>query len=529
VSLALAEAARDDAPPVRSEGDWERSFGRHWKVDLTVMAVVVFLFGAIRPLADPDLPMHLTIGEWIARHRAVPFTEPFSWTASGQPYFAYSWLPQWVYFETLSTFGHLGLRALQGVLVLSSAAAALLLARAAGWRPSMGVMLAGFNLIVAAFFVAMLRPQSILLITLPVIWAMFTRVARGDGSWKTVFWIFLSSALTANSHLFFPVTLAPAAALWVHRRVGSGMGVAAILGVVAGWMTSPYSLQWPNVFRHNFGSHALTSYPSPISEMRPGFVAMVQPPLGPMLLLVTCMLAVPWILAQSRQSGRERLVAAVYWIVGAIAFGYAVRLFLLWWVLSIVSFGAALAWATRGTTEAPPRRPVRLLGLFACLLIISAEVVRTGDLRALEGSTSDRVLPTFGARPAERVARWLRSNTAPDAQGRIMTSFSFGSYLTWRLPGYSTSIDSRGLQPDSVTAAESVVSAAAQDYPLGPWRSADLAILPVHFRAAAVLDTATGWQRMAAVRGEPIPQDSAALWVRRDWWARNGRFDPEAK
>src|SRR5204862_1525551 len=178
------------------------SFGRHWKVDLTIMAVVVFLFGAIRPLADPDLPMHLTIGEWIARHGAVPFTEPFSWTAAGQPYFAYSWLPQWVYFETFSKFGHLGLRALQGVLVLSSAAAALLLARAADWRPSLGVMLAGFNLIVAAFIVAMLRPQSILLITMPVIWAMFLRAAHDEGSWTTVLWLVLASPLTANSHLF---------------------------------------------------------------------------------------------------------------------------------------------------------------------------------------------------------------------------------------------------------------------------------------------------------------------------------------
>ena len=104
-----------------------------------------------------------------------------------------------------------------------------------------------------------------------------------------------------------------------------------------------------------------------------------------------------------------------------------------------------------------------------------------------------------------------------------MTSFSFGSYLTWRLPGYSTSIDSRGLQPDSVTAAEAVVSAAARDFPLGPWRSADLAILPVRYRAAAALDTATGWRRMLTVPGRPIRGDSAALWVKLDWWTRHAR------
>src|SRR5204863_7623594 len=114
-------------------------------------------------------------------------------------------------------------------------------------------------------------------------------------------------------------------------------------------------------------------------------------------------------------------------------------------------------------------------------------------------------------------------HTAPEARWRITTSFAFGSYLTWRLPGYSTSIDSRGLQPDSVTAAESVVSAAAQGFPLGPWESADLVILPVRFRAAAVLDTATSWRRMVAVPGDWEPSDSTALWVRHEWWMRHAR------
>ena len=432
----------------------------------------------------------------------------------------------WVYFETFSAFGNYGLRALQGMLVLASAWSALLLARANGWRPSLGLILAGFNLIVAAFFVAMLRPQSMLLITMPVIWAMFTRIARREATWTSVLWLFLASALTANSHLFFPITLAPAIVLWVHRRLDSRISFAALLAVAAGWMTSPYALHWHRVFSHNFGSHALTSFPSPITELHPGFVVMLRPPLGPMLLLVSCMLTVPWILGQARLGDRERLFAAAYWVIGVIAFGYAVRLFVLWWVLAIVPFGWALRHLAGRTDDAPPRAAFRVLGLVACLVIISAELFRTRDLRALEGSTRDRMLPTFGALPVEQVARWLRSNTDAEASGRIMTSFSFGSYLTWRLPGYSASIDSRGLHPDSVAAAEAVVSAAARDFPLGPWRAADLAVLPVRYRAAAVLDTATGWRRVLTVPGQPIRPDSAALWVRLDWWSRNARARP---
>jgi hypothetical protein len=99
-----------------------------------------------------------------------------------------------------------------------------------------------------------------------------------------------------------------------------------------------------------------------------------------------------------------------------------------------------------------------------------------------------------------------------------MTTFANGSYLTWRLPGYSASLDSRGVFPDSVSAAESVVLATDRDVPLGPWRSADAAVLPVRYRAAAVLDTASGWRRVAAAPGSPRVLDSPALWVRESWW-----------
>ena len=51
-----------------------------------------------------------------------------------------------------------------------------------------------------------------------------------------------------------------------------------------------------------------------------------------------------------------------------------------------------------------------------------------------------------------------------------------------------------------MTAAEAVVSAAAQGFPVGPWQSADLVVLPVQFRAAAVLDTATGGSEWSPCR-----------------------------
>jgi hypothetical protein len=523
--VTAAAGSETRAHPSRPEARlWERSFGRHWKVDAVIMAAIVFLFGAVRPLADPDLPMHLAVGEWIIHHRAFPFVEPFTWSAAGQPYFAYSWLPQTVYYVVFDTFGHLGLRALQGCMVLGSALATLTLARAAGLRPAQGIILAGFNLIVGAFFVALLRPQSILLITVPLMWSASLRLSKGHGGWPQLIALFAASAVTANSHLFFPITLAPVVLFWVYRGEATrGVGIATAGSIVAGWLASPYALVWPRVFAHNFAPHILTRPPSAITELQPGFLVALQPPLGPLLLLVSAMLALPWALNRASLRRREWQFAGAYFSFGLIAFGYAVRLFVLWWALSMLAAAWTVAHLTRDTADAPPRLGFRLLALTACLLIAATELVRTSELRAMEGSTTHRTLPTSGALPAADLAQWLESNTRFGARGKIFTSFAFGSYLTWRLPGYSTSIDTRGLPPDSVAAAEAIVSAADRDVPMGPWESADLAIVPVRFRVAAALDSAGSWIRLRTVPGDPISADSAALWARDRWWVIYGR------
>ncbi|HEV7990648.1 MAG TPA: hypothetical protein VGP25_02440 [Gemmatimonadaceae bacterium] len=496
------------------------SLGSHWRRDLVLMALVVFCFGAVRPLVDPDLPMHLAVGEWIVRHRAVPFVEPFAWTRAGAPYYAYSWLPETVFYLVLDAFGHLGLRALQGLLEVATAAAALLLARAAGARPGPAIMVAGFNLIVATIFIAALRPQTILLVTIPLIGASFYRIVAGENVVRNAMVIFTASALTANSHLFFPLTLAPAALVLVYRPSRTRDAVLGVASVIAGWLTSPYSLHWLEVFRSNFAPNALYRPPSAITELQPGFVALLYPSPSALLVPVAGMLSIPWVLARATLSARERVMAALCWSLGLVAFGYATRLFVLWWLLAIVPAMWAVAHLTRDTEDAPPRLRFRLLGLAASAVIVAAAIARGRQEWALEGDTARRTLPTYGALATEPLAALLESHAVPRERARLMTSFNNGSYLTWRLPQFSASLDSRGI-PDSVSVAEAVVLASDRDVPVGPWRFADAAIIPLRFRAAAVLDTATGWRRIAAVPGRPVARDSTGLWARAEWWERS--------
>ena len=129
------------------------------------------------------------------------------------------------------------------------------------------MIVAALNLIVGSFFVGFLRPQSILLITIPLIWAGAYRLNRGQDVVPAALLIFLASATTANSHLFFPLTLAPLALLWVHPPPHRRIWLVGVLSVVLGWVASPYAPHWPEVFRHNFGANLLTNPPSIVTEL----------------------------------------------------------------------------------------------------------------------------------------------------------------------------------------------------------------------------------------------------------------------
>jgi hypothetical protein len=74
-----------------------------------------------------------------------------------------------------------------------------------------------------------------------------------------------------------------------------------------------------------------------------------------------------------------------------------------------------------------------------------------------------------------------------------------------------------------VAAAETYFLPVRRSLPLPPWRSADLAIVPLGYPVAAVLDTASAWRRVGTTADRNGPAAIIGLWVNRDWWARAGR------
>jgi hypothetical protein len=527
VTIEVRERA---IPTVRREPDhapsfiaeWRESYGPYWWMDLALFGLIVFLLGAMQPLGDADLPMHLATGEWIVRHRAVPFIEPFAWTRAGAPYYAYSWSLEVAYYLAIRWGGPVALHLLQGTLLLSVAGAMLVLARAARWRPWVALCMSALNVAAAMLVVPALRPQLVLFALIPLAWAWAYLILESARIGWAVIALFLTSSAAANSHLFFILSAAPIALLATYREVQRRRVVAVCVAILAGWLLSPYALAWPDVFRLNFGYNALLVKPSPILEFRPGFRASTG------LLLAIPLAIAPWAIPPGRFDRRELIVYGALWVAGLVAFSYAGRLLLCWWLITLPISAAALGVKAERSQSTTPRRGVRIATYLMAALLIATLAATMPSQWHNEGDASSRRLPVQASTSTEPLLSWLECHVKPDAHGRIYTWFNYGSYLVWRLPGFSASIDGRTIFPDSVAAPEMLVSGLLPHHEYSAWTSADLAIVPLWFGVAPRLDSAQGWIRAASLRRPENPADSVGLWVKRAWWDRARQFNVSA-
>lgn len=521
-TTAQPEAAYTDAPAkhgvqrVSVAPEWRESYGPTWWLDLLCLGAIVFALGAMLPLSDADLPMHLATGEWIISHRAVPFVEPFAWTRMGAPYYAYSWLPEAVYFVVLRAAGPLGLHLVEGAMLLGAAVAMLFLGHVARWRPWVALCMAALNVAAAMLVVPALRPQLILFVVVPLAWAWTYRIIEAPRIRFSTLALLLTSAAAANSHLFFVLTAAPIAIVVANPPADRRRAWAICGAIVCGWLVSPYALAWHDVFRLNFGYNALLVQPSPILEFRPGFRASTG------LLLALPLATIPWVAPLGRFGRRNLVVHGTLWLAGLVAFAYAGRLLLCWWLITLPLAAAALGDVGGVVDSSAPRRGIKLASYsISAALLITLAVLMLPQWRR-EGSAASRRLPVDASKSVEPLLVWLECHVKAGARGRVYTWFNYGSYLAWRLPGLSASIDGRTIFPDSVAKPEMLVSGVLPRPDDHVWASADLALVPLYFGTATTLDSAEGWKRAASLHNPASPADSVGLWVRSSWWANAG-------
>jgi hypothetical protein len=151
-------------------------------------------------LNDTDTWWHLAAGDWILQHRAVPHSDPFSWTFGGKPWVAHEWLSEIVMSRAFVLGGW------PGVMLLTAACFAAgigLMAREAA-RHLTGMALWLSVLIAASLFGPHLLARPHILV-LPVVVLWLSGVSRG----KTPPWFCLPlMALWANMHGSFIAGLA---------------------------------------------------------------------------------------------------------------------------------------------------------------------------------------------------------------------------------------------------------------------------------------------------------------------------------
>lgn len=83
-------------------------------------AAAVLVFFGQQTSTCFDVWWHLKAGEWIFLHHTVPYTEMWSWTASGAPWVAHEWLSELIFYLAHRVAGLQGL-VLVGALTLAAA------------------------------------------------------------------------------------------------------------------------------------------------------------------------------------------------------------------------------------------------------------------------------------------------------------------------------------------------------------------------------------------------------------------------
>jgi hypothetical protein len=175
------------------------------------VAVYVLLIAAgNRLLNDPDTMWHVTVGQWILDHRAVPHTDIYSFTMRGQPWNSMYWVSQVLYAKAYSIFGWSGPVALAAA---ASAATFALLAKLLSRHLSETATIVFVAAALALTAPHLLARPHVLALPVMVAW-IGGLIAAADRREAPSFWLLPLIALWANLHggfIFGLMMVAPVA------------------------------------------------------------------------------------------------------------------------------------------------------------------------------------------------------------------------------------------------------------------------------------------------------------------------------
>lgn len=208
---------------------------------VTALTFLALLAMATRVSADTDTWWHLRAGQWIVEHRAVPTTDPFSFTAAGQPwrYPSAGWMSEVALFWLFTRFGYAGLNLFT--------AACVLLAFIFVYRACQGpALLKAFVIILAAAVSAIFwsaRPQMVSLVLASLFAYVLYRYR-----WHNV-----------NRLWLLPVLML----VWANSHGGFAIGFILIALTLAG---QALTLAWYRVEQRFFGDTGMIGSTSNLGQ-----------------------------------------------------------------------------------------------------------------------------------------------------------------------------------------------------------------------------------------------------------------------
>ncbi len=178
-----------------------------------VLGIGVALWGflaASDALSDNSLFTHLATGRLILEEGAVPTTDPYSYTARGEPWLVQSWLVSWLYGVADAVVGPAAVRVLAGALGAVTAAGVWSLTRPAKTLLSR-LLVAVPALLVAGMFWS---GRPLLVGYLGTVLVLLSVQRRWAPAWMVpILWVW------TNSHGSFPLAVLLLAAVAVGRRL----------------------------------------------------------------------------------------------------------------------------------------------------------------------------------------------------------------------------------------------------------------------------------------------------------------------
>ncbi|HEX2575278.1 MAG TPA: hypothetical protein VHK88_02955 [Aquihabitans sp.] len=373
----------------------------------TVVAVALGVVGlrlGLAPLHDNSFLTHLATGRLILDEGGVPRTDPYSFTALGDPWTVQSWGASVLYAGIEQVAGLGGIRLVVGLCSALLAVLAWELTRPAGRLVGRLVVVVPVVAVGSSFWSP--RPLIFGLVFLAVV--LLAAEGRFDPRWLVpVLWVW------ANVHGSFPLGLAALATLAVGRALDRGsprIELRALAWAGLGTLLAAVNPLGPK----------LLLFPLQLLQRREAFAEIVEwkPPQwqswGERAFALQLVLAVVVLLVRGR-----RWRAAVPLVVFGVAALTSMRN--IPQASLVIALGTAAGLADLGTIDGARRTPiarpvVAVLGVLALLLTAGMLTQPHTDLSSY---------PT-------RSAAWMRGEGLLDLESRVVTRDYVGNYFEAR-------------------------------------------------------------------------------------------------